>query len=108
MKTRKWNVQKATKWLKHVHHWQHSGLKQAEYCRKQGLKQYTLGYWIRKAEAKPGKGEFVEVNPATNSGRMPTGFRFELELPGGVQLRMTGADAETLKTVLRCVRESVC
>jgi hypothetical protein len=31
------------KWINHIEAWQRSGLKQAEYCRQQGLKDNTFG-----------------------------------------------------------------
>ena len=31
------------KWINHIEAWQRSGLKQAEYCRQQGLNDNTFG-----------------------------------------------------------------
>jgi len=95
-------------WQKHVQEWHQSGLKQAKYCREQGFTQSQFGYWVRKLTQQPAARpeEFVEVSERVPLA--PSVFAFEVEIPGGIQLRLDKADPETLKMVLRAVREAVC
>ena len=39
---------KARYWGNHVAAWPDSGLSQAEYCRRHGLKAHNLCYWVKK------------------------------------------------------------
>ena len=45
--------QKRKFWQAHVKAWKDSNLSQAEYCRRQGLKNHRLCYWVNKKSAKP-------------------------------------------------------
>ena len=45
--------QKSKFWQAHVKAWKDSSLSQAEYCRRQGLKNHRLCYWVNKKSAKP-------------------------------------------------------
>ena len=109
MKIKRRKSQPVGFWQDHVQEWRQSGQKQAKYCREQGFKQSQFGYWIRKlAKLRPAvqSEQFVEVN---ERAPLPASvFAFEVEIPGGIRLRLDKADPETLKTVLRAVREAVC
>ena len=94
-------------WHDHVREWQQSGQKQAAYCWEHGFQQSQFGYWVRKTGSPAVQPEqFVEVSrEAVLPARV---FAFELEIPGGIRLRLDKADPETLKSVLQAVREAVC
>jgi len=95
-------------WQKHVQEWRQSGLKQAKYCREQGFVQSQFGYWVRKLTQQPAARpeEFVEVSERVPLA--PSVFAFDVEIPGGIRLRLDNADPEILKMVLRAIREAVC
>ena len=44
--------QKRKFWQAHIKAWKDSNLSQAEYCRRQGLKNHRLCYWVNKKSAK--------------------------------------------------------
>jgi hypothetical protein len=51
-------------WKQHLHWWQASGLSQAGYCRKSGIKVHLFRYWRKKIAAKPSKKRrLVPVTP---------------------------------------------
>ena len=107
MKIKHRKTRPAAFWQKHVREWRQSGLKQTAYCREQGFRQSQFGYWIRKSGNQTVQPEqFVEVS--RESSLPVRGFTFELEIPGGIRLRLDKADPETLKSVLQAVREAVC
>lgn len=107
MKIKRRKTHTATFWQKHVREWRQGGLKQAAYCRKQGFRQSQFGYWVRKTDSPAVQPEqFVEVNRKAVSP-FPA-FTIELEIPGGIRLRLDKADPETLKSVLQAVREVLC
>ena len=45
--------EKSKFWQAHIKAWKNSNLSQAEYCRRQGLKNHRLCYWVNKKSAKP-------------------------------------------------------
>lgn len=108
MKIKRRKSKPAGFWQDHVRKWHQSGLKQAAYCHEQGFKQGQFGYWVRKLTQQPTARpeEFVEVSERVPLA--PSVFAFEVEIPGGIRLRLDKADPETLKMVLQAVREAVC
>ena len=96
-------------WQDLVRNWTTSSLSQAEFSRKHVITLSRFRYWVRKLGAKPNHSvrsrKFVQV-PVPLQNAVP--FGIELELPGGITLRLARTDAETLKTVLRSVRETAC
>ena len=46
-------LQKRKFWQAHVKAWKDSNLSQAEYCRRHGLKNHHLCYWVNKKSEKP-------------------------------------------------------
>ena len=93
---------KARYWGNHVAAWPDSGLSQAEYCRRHGLKAHNLCYWVKKlgvaravelgaAEAASAV-ELVEVDfrvasesapaPRALPLRVAVGERFRIEIGG--------------------------
>jgi hypothetical protein len=96
-------------WQELVRKWPASGLSQIAYSRKHGIGRSRFMYWVRKLNPKASicerSGGFVEVK---RDIPVQPAFGIELDLPGGITLRLPRTDAETLKTVLRSVREAVC
>ena len=107
MKIKRRKTHPVTFWHDHVREWQQSGQKQATYCRGQGLRQSQFGYWVRKSNKQAVHPEqFVEVSrEAVLPARV---FAFELEISGGIKLRLDRADPEILKSVLQAVRGAAC
>ncbi len=64
-------TERARYWQRHLDRWERSGLSQAAFCRRHGLKAVTFGWWKRK--------------PAT----------------GRTHIRRRGADAERASSVAR-------
>ena len=101
--------ERAAYWRGLLTAWADSGLSQAEFCRRRGIKAVTLAWWKRRLRATGGTGRerrgrrvgsrrrarFVEVAlphgasfaPAPRGSSLaPTSNRYELVLPGGVGL----------------------
>src|SRR4030066_1355614 len=56
------NQEKHRFWQNHVAAWEQSGIRQSEYCSRQGLNIKVFGYWKRKLCRKPAAGlTFVPV-----------------------------------------------
>ena len=55
------NQDKQQLWQNHVAAWEQSGIRQSEYCRRQGLNIKLFGYWKRKLCRKPAGLTFVPV-----------------------------------------------
>ena len=108
--------------------WEQSGLSQAEFCRRRGLKAVNLAWWKRRLKGpvnadggrrgrrarRAERSGFVEVSlphgSASSSARraafiVPPSDRYELVLPGGVCLRLP--DDFDAERVVRLVRELV-
>ncbi len=47
---------RAKYWQRMVTAWEASGLSQAEFCRRRGLKAVTFAWWKRQLAGKPGRG----------------------------------------------------
>ncbi len=47
---------RAKYWQRMVTAWEASGLSQAEFCRRRGLKAVTFGWWKRQLAVTPGRG----------------------------------------------------
>ncbi len=88
-------------WQRHLDRWERSGLSQAEFCRRHGLKAVTFGWWkrklamgrthIRRRGADAGRTssvarrtDFVEV--AVTSAGMAA---YEIALSSDLVLRLT-------------------
>ncbi len=93
-------TERARYWQRHLDRWERSGLSQVAFCRRQGLKAVTLGWWkrklatgrthIRRRGADAGRAssvarrrDFVEV--AIPGAGMAA---YEVVLSGGVVLRL--------------------
>jgi len=97
-------------WQQHLDRWARSGLSQAAFCRRHGLKAVTFGWWKRKlatgwthlrrrgadagrASSVPRRRDFVEV-AITSAGMAEVAmtsagmFAYEVVLSRGVVLRL--------------------
>ena len=102
---------RAAYWRQLLGAWEQSGLSQAEFCRRRGLKAVNLAWWKRRLKGtadadsgrragrprRAGRQGFVEVGLRRGSSsaaalratsRVPVSDRYELVLPGGVGLRL--------------------
>lgn len=102
---------RATYWRQLLAEWAGSGLSQAEFCRRRGLKAVSLAWWKHRLRGMDdagsgrqgrrahgtGRAGFVEVALPRGSASVPAlrapslvppSDRYELILPGGVRLRL--------------------
>jgi hypothetical protein len=103
--------ERAAYWRRVLGAWEQSGLSQAEFCRRRGIKAVNLAWWkrrLRGAEdtsggrrgrraSSTGRTGVVDVAlrrgpaSATSLGAaaiIPASDRYEIALPGGVGLRL--------------------
>src|SRR3990172_9599561 len=69
------NQEKHRFWQNHVTAWEQSGIRQSEYCSRQGLNIKVFGYWKRKlCRNKPAGLTFVPVaiKASQTTGSKPT------------------------------------
>jgi hypothetical protein len=71
---------RAKYWQRMVVAWEASGLSQAEFCRRRGLKAVTFAWWKRQLVGTPGRGG---ARRKTRAGRRKPAF-VEVALPDGV------------------------
>jgi len=89
------------KWINHIEAWQHSGLKQAEYCRQQGLNDNTFG-----ARLSDYRKEQNGTLPALIPVQLKASVRGSIVLKHakGHQVDMpTSTSASWLAELLRCL-----
>jgi hypothetical protein len=103
--------ERAAYWRRLLAEWERSGLSQAEFCRRRGIKAVNLAWWKRRLKGtddvggerrvhqpgRAGRNGFVEVALSRGSASVsalrapssvPTSDRYELVLPGGACLRL--------------------
>jgi hypothetical protein len=94
--------ERAAYWQRLLGAWEQSGLSQAEFCRRRGLKAVNLAWWKRRLRGSAGtpragrqrrmrsaqRAAFVELTLPSHPGR--GGFGYELVLPSGACLRLPG------------------
>jgi hypothetical protein len=121
-------LDRAAYWRRLLGAWEQSGLSQAEFCRRRGIKAVTLAWWKRRLRGaddasggrrgrpvrRTGHNGFVEValpsgSPFASSPHaaavVSSRNGYELVLPGGVGLRLP--DDFDPERVARLVRELV-
>ena len=118
---------RAKYWEGLVATWEQSGLTQAEFCRREGVKAVSFGWWKRKLggtkkgrTAKPARrrsvsdgngrrASFVEVGlcsrvVAAGSGNALPSAGYEIVLPSGPLIRVpVGFDPDQVSRLLRAV-----
>ena len=100
------NQDKQRFWQDHVAAWEQSGIRQSEYCSRQGLNIKIFGYWKRKLCRKPAATlTFVPVSikpPQTTAVKAATTLR--LVIRGGSCIEIgDGFNQDTLRRVLDTV-----
>jgi len=99
------NQDKHQFWQNHVAAWEQSGIRQSEYCSRQGLNIKVFGYWKRKLYRKPAGMTFVPVaiKPSQATGGKPTAS-LRLIIRGGSCIEIgDGFNQDTLRRVLDTV-----
>lgn len=72
-----------------VEQWQQSGKSQNQFCTENGIRLHTLGYWVRKyRQLQMGHEGFASVSIGGETERIHTTPRIEVELPGGLVVRV--------------------
>lgn len=91
-----------------VRAWRASGLTQAQFARREGVRYPTFAHWVQEARrrevASPAgaKVMFAEVRMPASPAAMPEAASLELQLPDGVVVR--GADVQKLAALVRALR----
>ena len=78
----------AIEWRGIIERYRQSGLGINEFCVQEGVTVGTFELWYRRhRRAEPRTGQFVEVKPLGAAAGL---WAVEVELPGGVRLRLRG------------------
>ncbi len=101
-------IDKHLYWGKHLEQWRGSGLSQAEYCRRHGLKWFQLHYWKKKLGQEAFKGK-LRLVPLKVTGSRETRPKVG---ESGLRLSVNGLTIEiedhfnagTLQRVIETVR----
>ena len=99
------NQEKHRFWQNHVATWEQSGIRQSEYCSRQGLNIKVFGYWKRKLCRKPSGMTFVPVaiKSSQSTGVKPMST-LRLIIRGGSCIEIgDGFNQDTLRRVLDTV-----
>lgn len=77
-------------WKEVVSQYRHSGLNLHDFAKQQSISLASLQRWNRRlgADAQPRQSDFVDVTPAPKA--ISSSWQAEIELPGGVVLRLRG------------------
>jgi transposase-like protein len=72
-----------------VEQWQQSGKSQNQFCAENGIRLHTLGYWVKRyRQSQAGHEGFASVSIGGEAERNPATPRIEVELPGGLVVRI--------------------
>ena len=95
---------KADQWAERIAAQQGSGVSVKQFCREQGLTEYSFYAW-RKRLQQTGPVRFALVDRSPRREERATEAALELLLPSGERLRISaGVDAATLRVVLDVLR----
>jgi len=88
-----------------VARWKSSGLTQAEFCRREGIRPHTLSYWNTRNQRPPKvPGTFVEFSSNPPPQLAPSAVSYEVSLPGDVIIRLRGdVTPDTVRNLIRAV-----
>lgn len=75
---------RAKHWQRLVSAWEKSGLSQAEFCRRRGIKCVNFGWWKRKLNGAAGRRRQRRRRDSTAGGRRGRAGFVEVALPRGV------------------------
>ena len=95
---------KADEWAERIAAQQRSGMSVKQFCREQGLTEYSFYSW-RKRLQESGTVRFALVERSARRQEDAAGAALELVLATGERLRIgRGVDLTTLRTVLGALR----
>lgn len=96
---------KSDQWTERIAAQQRSGISVKQFCKEQGLTEYSFYAWRRRLqETGPVRFALVDRNPRRQE-RAAEAALLELVLATGDRLRISaGVDAATLRTVLDVLR----
>ena len=116
---RKGESELAKNWERVIAEWSGSGLSQAEFCRRQGIKLANFGWWKRQLSIKAKSGNHSTVHPRKRVRGLSNSFvevsmtdsarhsGYEVVLSGGRVIRLPRAfDAETVTQLIVAVEAS--
>lgn len=108
--------ERAAYWQRLLGEWERSGLSQAEFCRRRGLKAVNLAWWKRRLRGSPGASRAGHQRATQSAGRpafvelaLPSqpvrgGWGYELVLASGACLRLPGDfDPERVVALVRAL-----
>ncbi len=98
-------TERASQWRRRLNQWERSGLSQAAFCRRHGLKAVTFGWWKRKlgtasassqargrggsrASSGPGRGSTPDANFVEVAMTSADAAAYEVVLSGDLVLRL--------------------
>lgn len=92
-------------WRAHLSAWKRSGLTQREYCKRQGVSEWSFSHWKRRlARSNPSGVSFVPVTVAgstTGSAGLSGAHRQSLTLVVGSRYRVEVGDGFSDETLSR-------
>jgi hypothetical protein len=95
---------KADEWAERIAAQQRSGVSVKQFCKEQGLTEYSFYGWRKRLQKKE-PVRFALVNRRVARQEQATESALELVLASGERLRIgAGVDATTLRTVLEALR----
>lgn len=81
-------------WGAHIKDWQQSGLSQADYCRRNNLRDHQLTYWKKRILKREQKVSFIPLVISGQQSSNQRGIRvttpngFTIEIDGGIDALM--------------------
>ena len=94
---------KADEWVERIAAQRRSGMSVKQFCKDQGVSEYSFYGWRKRLQEKG--PVFALVERRARRQERPTESVLELVLATGARLRIgTGIDAATLRTVLDALR----
>jgi hypothetical protein len=95
---------KAAEWAERIAAQQRSGMSVKQFCKEQGLTEYSFYAWRKRLQKRP-PVSFALVDRRAAGQEPVTETSLELVLVTGERLRIgAGVDSATLRTVLDAVR----
>jgi hypothetical protein len=94
--------ERARLWQRHLDRWERSGLSQAAFCRRHGLKAVTFGWWKRKLTTARAhiRRRGAVAGRACSVARRADFVEVALSGAGMAEVAMTGAGMSSYEVVL--------
>lgn len=93
-------------WRRRIASWRKSGMTQAGYCKKHGLKWHRFHYWHRKLEQSGPPGPLVQVPLRLSQITQPPSRPLVVEVKGRYRIEVPrGFDPVTLSQLVRTLGE---